>query len=50
VPTKKNVQTQDFYNNNSFTLLDNNNNHTSWEFKITDSTTLTYPDWVAVNS
>jgi FkbH-like protein len=50
VPSKKNVQTQDFYNNNGFTLLEHNNDHTSWEFKITDSTTLTYPDWVAVNS
>lgn len=50
VPSKKNVQTQDFYNKNGFTLLDNNNDQISWEFKITESTTLTYPSWVAVNS
>ncbi len=50
VPSKKNVQTQDFYNNNGFTLLENNNDHAIWEFKITDNTLLTYPEWIAVNS
>jgi len=50
VPSKKNIQTEDFYSKNGFTLLDINNDHTSWEFNITDSTILTYPDWVNVNS
>lgn len=50
VPSKKNIQTQDFYNKNGFTLLDNINDHANWEFKITGNTTITYPDWVTVNS
>lgn len=50
VPSKKNIQTQDFYSKNNFMLIDNSNDHTVWEFEITDRTTLPYPDWVTVNS
>ncbi len=50
VPSKKNIQTQDFYSKNNFMLIDNTNDHTGWEFEITDRTTLPYPDWVTVNT
>jgi FkbH-like protein len=50
IPSKKNIQTQDFYIKNGFTFLDNNNDQKSFEFNITDNTALAYPDWIAVNS
>jgi FkbH-like protein len=50
VPSKKNIQTQDFYSKNNFMLIGNSNDYTGWEFEITDRTTLPYPDWVTVNS
>jgi FkbH-like protein len=50
IPSKKNLQTQDFYKNNGFTQLDNTNNYTSWEYKLTDICTLSYPDWITVNN
>ena len=50
VPSKKNIQTQDFYSKNNFMLIENSNDHTGWEFEITDRTTLPYPDWVTVNT
>lgn len=50
VPTKKNIQTKDFFKKNNFRLLDTNPNFVDWQFDLADDTFIPYPEWVTVNS
>lgn len=36
IPTKKNIQVCDFYSNNGFEILERNNKHTLYQYKICD--------------
>lgn len=50
VPTKKNIQTQEFYNKNKFKLLSTSDDYTEWEFDLNEIEIVAYPEWVNVNS
>ena len=50
VPTKKNIQTQDFYNKNQFKQLSTSEEFTDWELDLTRDEIISYPDWINVNS
>ncbi len=50
VPTKKNIQTQEFYNKNKFELLSTGEDFTDWELDLTNNEIVAYPEWINVNS
>jgi FkbH-like protein len=50
VPSRKNIQTKDFYKKNSFELLDTANDHVDYKLDLAVENKLSYPEWIAVNT
>lgn len=50
VPTKKNIQTKDFYRKNNFRLVTGETAFADWELDLDEKITIAYPQWVSVNA